>query len=90
MITFSNKTNRESYYYAAEEFNITGEVDYNVNGFNASMNITDAAGMTCYGNISYDGAISINSPTTEILCAITPVIDTFYTELKAEIESRNK
>lgn len=87
MITFSNKTTRENYLYEIEGVRISGDVDYNDNSFWASMSIAvgDEAG---YGNISQDGSININGLKAESIEAASKAVNTFYTELKAEIATR--
>lgn len=87
MITFSNKTTRENYLYEIEGVRISGDVDYNDKSFWASMSIAvgDKAG---YGNINQDGSININGLKAESIEAASKAVNTFYTELKAEIATR--
>ena len=87
MITFSNKTIRENYLYEIEGVRISGDVDYNEKSFWASMNIVigDEVG---FGNINQDGSINISGIKAESLEAASKAVNTFYTELKAEIATR--
>lgn len=87
MITFSNKTIRENYLYEIEGVRISGDVDYNDKSFWASMSIAVGDEMG-YGNINQDGSINISGIKAESLEAASKAVNTFYTELKAEIETR--
>lgn len=87
MITFSNKTTRENYLYEIEGVRISGDVDYNDNSFWASMSIAVGDEMG-YGNINQDGSINISGIKAESLEAASKAVNTFYTELKAEIATR--
>lgn len=87
MITFSNKTIRENYLYEIEGVRISGDVDYNSDNFSASMSIS-VGGEMGYGNINQDGSINISGIKAESLEAASKAVNTFYTELKAEIETR--
>lgn len=87
MITFSNKTIRENYLYEIEGVRISGDVDYNSDNFSASMSIS-VGGEMGYGNINQDGSINISGIKAESLEVASKAVNTFYTELKAEIETR--
>lgn len=87
MITFSNKTTRENYLYEIEGVRISGDVDYNDKSFWASMSIAVGDEMG-YGNINQDGSININGLKAESIEAASKAVNTFYTELKAEIATR--
>lgn len=87
MITFSNKTIRENYLYEIEGVRISGDVDYNDKSFWASMSIAVGDEMG-YGNINQDGSINISGIKAESLEAASKAVNTFYTELKSEIETR--
>lgn len=87
MITFSNKTIRENYLYEIEGVRISGDVDYNDKSFWASMSIAIGDEMG-YGNINQDGSINISGIKAESLEAASKAVNTFYTELKSEIETR--
>lgn len=87
MITFSNKTIRENYLYEIEGVRISGDVDYNDTTFSASMNIQCGENYG-YGNIGQDGNINISGIKADALEAASKAVNTFYTELKVEIETR--
>ena len=87
MITFSNKTTRENYLYEIEGVRISGDVDYNDKSFWASMNI-QIGETNGYGNINQDGTVNLSGFKPSDLETASSTVNTFFTELKAEIETR--
>ena len=87
MITFSNKTTRENYLYEIEGVRISGDVDYNDKSFWASMNI-QIGETNGYGNINQDGTVNLSGFKPSDLETASSTVKNFFTELKAEIETR--
>lgn len=87
MITFSDKSTRENYLYESEGVRINGEVNYNGNGFTATMSISLGSSMG-YGNINDDGSLNLNGFKSEQLEAVSKAVDAFYKELTTAMEGR--
>ena len=87
MITFSEKSTRESYLHESEGVRINGEVNYNGNGFTATMSISLGSSMG-YGNINLDGSINLSGFKSEQLEAASKAVDAFYKELKSAMDGR--